>query len=110
MTSLVSLSREDFTVLVMLYAAGIDAKFTKEEEELIKSETSPPSYMKMKALYSKYSDKGVIDLILSYANRYLSTEKEQAALMESIRKVFTADNRYSQFEHAVMGIFQKMLK
>ena len=58
-----TLTKEEFIVLLMLYAASIDGNVRKEEVEEILEQTSPEAYKKVQKSFSKMSDIEVLELI-----------------------------------------------
>ena len=58
-----TLTKEEFNVLLMLYAASIDGNVRKEEVEEILEQTSPEAYKKVQKSFSKMSDIEVLELI-----------------------------------------------
>ena len=105
-----NLSKDEFLILLMLYAANADAYFLPEEESFIKERAGEESWNKVHQLFSKLSDKETLDIIMAHKGVYCRNEEEKVAALKAVKEVFTSDHRYSQMEHVLMDLLGLLLK
>lgn len=100
---------EEFSTFAMLYAASIDAEIDPEDEQIIKNRVDEATYKKIKSYFDKCADIKCIDVLQSYHDKYMSDEASRQRLLDAVRLVFEADNKYSIFERELMHLFKRLL-
>ncbi|MBT3252189.1 MAG: hypothetical protein HN729_07160 [Candidatus Marinimicrobia bacterium] len=102
-------SYNDFKAYLLLYAANADLIVVKEEEDILKQIVSKKRLSKLKKLYSASSDYEIIQTIMSFKEKYFSSDDEKDKLLDEIKKLFMADSDYSILEKNTFIALQKIL-
>lgn len=92
------LTKEEFKVLVMLYAASIDGNIHEDEVEVMLERTTPDVLKRVKKQFSKMSDAEVLDCMADGKQTFASTEEAKAEVLSSIRSIINADEKASTIE------------
>lgn len=104
------MTKEEFKVLVMLYAAGIDGNINNDELEMILEKTDKEAFDKMKRSFLKMSDSEVIDCLAECKSTYLTTQEDRRRMLDDIHGIFTVDDHFSTMEHHLFRVIEKVLK
>lgn len=104
-----SWSKKELTTFILFYAASIDMVITEEEEAVIRSHCTGENYDRLKEIFNQCSDHEVLELILSYKDQYLSTPEDKEAMLEEMKKLFTADQQYATVERNTLSLFKRLL-
>jgi hypothetical protein len=99
----------DFKTLMLLYAANSDFRITAEENAIIEKETSGPRGKEIRALFDQNSDFENINLILSFRDRFFSSEADKQKLLDEVCALCNADQDYSSVERAVIAVLEKVM-
>lgn len=101
--------KEEFVIFVMLYAANIDGQVHKKEEALIRELFDAKLFDKVREKFDKYSDYESLEIIQSCKDYYYPTKEDLQLLLEDIKKMFLADDKFSNLEQASLNILEKIL-
>lgn len=93
----------------MLYAANADGKITPEEGALIIPTLSREDYDKVKAIFYKCDDAKALEIIMSYRDKYCSTQAEKDKILADMLAIYNADDNFEQIERGVHQLFKRML-
>ncbi len=104
-----TLTKNEFKTLVMLYAANIDGKIQPEEVEVMLEKADETSFQKMNKLFKKMGDAEIIDCIRANKEQYISSADDSAQLMDDFRSVIEADEKCSQMETYLFKAIEKIL-
>lgn len=100
---------EEFSTFAMLYAASVNTDVEPEDEVLIRQQADEATYHKVKAAFSECSDIKCIDILRSYHDKYMADEASRQRLLDDVRKLFEADDRYTAFERELVRMFRMVL-
>ena len=100
------LNKEEFKMLVMLYAANIDGNIHPDEVEVMLEKADEATFKKMSKVFKKMSDSEVLESI--HSNKGLFDNPEQ--LIEAIRAIVVADERRTPTEDYLLKTVEKILR
>ena len=100
---------EEFSTFAMLYAASVNTDVEPEDEAIIRRQADEATYQKMKAVFSECSDIKCIDILRTYHDKYMSDEASRQRLLDDVKKLFEADDRYTTFERELVRMFRMVL-
>ncbi len=100
---------DEFSTFAMLYAASINADVEPEDEELIRQRVDEAAYQRIKAVFNQCSDIRCIDLLRAYHDKYMADEASRQRLLDDVRKLFEADEKYTNFERELIHMFKMVL-
>lgn len=103
------ITKKEFTVLVMLYAANIDGNIQPEEVHVMLERSDFETVMKLEKLFGKMSDAKVIDCIRENRNRYAATQADKDALLADFRAIIEADEKCTLIEEHLYNAVSKIL-
>lgn len=104
-----NLTKEEFNVLVMLYATKIDGSVKGDELEVVLEKSHPVAFAEMKKMLRKMSDIEILSCIAEHASKYIATETDRQELFASVHEIFAADGRHSAMENHLMRVLKKIL-
>lgn len=104
------MTKEEFKVLVMLYAASIDGNINNDELELILEKTNKGVFDKMKKKFLNMSDSEMLDCLAEYKNTYLSSQEDCRKMLDDMHEIFSVDDRYTIMERYLFRVIEKVLK
>ena len=107
--AMATLTKDEFKVLLMLYASNIDCVMQDEEVELMIEKSDPIVFAKMHKLYRQMGDVEVLSCINLNKGKYLATEEATVNLMNDIRAVVFADGRSTPVEQYFVTVIKKIL-
>lgn len=100
---------DEFSTFAMLYAASVNADVEPEDEELIRQRVDEATFRKIKAAFSQCSDIKCIEILRAYHDKYMSDEASRRRLLDDVRKLFEADEKYTNFERELVRMFKLVL-
>ncbi len=103
------MTKEEFNVMVMLYAAKIDGSIRSEELEVVMERGQPEVLADVKKMLRKMSDMEILDCIAGHASKYAATEAERQELFGRVHDIIAADGRYSAMESHLLRVLNKIL-
>ena len=104
-----TLSKDEFKVLVMLYAASIDGKIYKNEVEVILEKNDAEVFRKVKKIFLKMSDIEVLECIGEYKRAYAADDDSRKQLLDDIKAVIEADENCSAIEDYLYMTMERIL-
>ena len=104
------ISKEEFKVMTMLYAASIDGNINTAEVETVLEKSSPATYAAVKKRFAKVSDMEMLDGIRAAKEVYVTTEADRSQLLADIRAVIEADERCAVVEEQLYRTVEKLLR
>ena len=104
------MTKEEFKVLVMLYAASIDGNINYDELEVILEKTDKEVFDKTKKKFLKMSDSEMLDCLAEYKNTYLPSQENRQQMLSDMHEIFSVDDHYSIMEHHLFRVIKKILK
>ena len=104
------LSKQEFKVLAMLYAANIDGNIKSEEVKIMLQKTDFETVEKVEKLFDKMSDLEVIECIRENKALYASSEAERLDLIADLCAIIEADEKCTVMEEQMVRVIRRMLE
>ena len=104
------LTKDEFKVLVMLYAANIDSNIHENEVDEILQKTDAATYEKVRKMFKKMSDLEILECIRENKDKYAATPADRLKLLEELRTVIAADDKCTSMEEYLYRNIDKLLK
>lgn len=108
-TILTQPTKEEFRMLVMLYAANIDGHIHADELEAMLNKVDATTLKRMRKLYKKMSDIKVLSCITENKARYVPTEGDKEQLLNDLRDVIIADKQCAPIESQLLQVIERVL-
>ena len=105
-----TLSKQEFKVLAMLYAANIDGNIKSEEVKIMLQKTDFDTVEKVEKLFEKMSDLEVLECIRENKALYASTETERLDLIADLCAIIEADEKCTMIEEEMVKAMRRMLE
>lgn len=105
-----TLSKEEFKAMVMLYAANIDGNIQSEELKVMLEKIDSETVEKAKKLFGKMSDKEVLDCIRENKAQYAATEADLLDLIHDLCAVIEADEKCTVMEEQMVKTLRRVIK
>lgn len=105
-----TLTKEEFKTLMMLYAANIDGNIQSEEVKIMLEKTGFDTVEKMEKLFAKMSESEVLDCIRENKALYAANEADRLDLIHDLCLIIEADEKCSMMEEQMVRTMQRMLK
>ena len=88
-----TLTKEEFRVLVMLYVANSDGQVNLDEVRAMLERTTPQVYAGVRAKFTKMNDMEVLQCIEEHKKHYLTSETDRQELLADLKSVVEADGK-----------------
>ena len=105
-----TLSKEEFKTLVMLYAANIDGNIQSEEVKVMLEKSGFDTVEKIEKLFAKMSDAEVLACIRENKAQHAATEAERLDLIHDLCTVIEADEKVSVIEEQMVRGMRRVLE
>jgi len=105
-----TLNKEEFKTLVMLYAANIDGIIQSEEVKVMLEKSGFDTVEKMEKLFAKMSDVEVLDCIRENKGQYAATEADRLDLMRDLCAIIEADEKTTVMEEQMVRAMRRVLE
>ena len=105
-----TLSKQEFKVLAMLYAANIDGNIKSEEVKIMLQKTDFDTVEKVENIFDKMSDLEVLECIRENKALYASTEAERLDLIADLCAIIEADEKCTVIEEEKVKAMRRMLE
>ena len=105
-----TLSKQEFKVLAMLYAANIDGNIKSEEVRVMLQKSDFDTVEKVEKLFDKMSDLEVLECIRENKAQYASTEAERLDLIADLCAIIEADEKCTVIEEEMVKAMRRMLE
>ena len=104
-----TLSKEEFKVMVMLYMANIDGNIQSEEVKVMLQKTGFDTVDKMENLFAKMSDAEVLECIRENKAQHAATEGDRLDLIHDLCAVIEADEKCTMMEESMVKALSRLL-
>jgi hypothetical protein len=104
------LTKDEFKVLVMLYAANIDSNIHEDEVDEILQKTDAATYEKVRKMFNKMSDMEILDCIRENKDKYAATPSDRQKMLDELRAVIKADVKLIIIEERIYKYIENILK
>ena len=105
-----TLNKEEFKTLVMLYAANIDGNIQSEEVKIMLEKSDFDTVEKMEKLFGKMNDAEVLDCIRENKAQYAATEADRLDLIHNLCEIIEADEKCTMMEEQMVKAMRRMLE
>jgi len=105
-----TLNKEEFKTLLMLYAANIDGNVQSEEVKIMLQKSDFDTVGKMEKLFAKMSDLEVLNCIRENKAQYAATEEDRLDLIHDLCAVIEADDKCSTMETMMVRAIRRVLE
>lgn len=103
------LSKEEFKVMAMLYAANIDGNIQSEEVKVMLQKTDFDTVEKVEKLFDKMSDLEVLECIRENKAQYAATEADRLDLIHDLYAIIEADEKRTVMEEQMIRTMRRLL-
>ena len=104
-----TLNKEEFKTLVMLYAANIDGNIQSEEVKVMLEKSGFDTVEKMEKLFAKMNDVEVLDSIRENKAQYAATEADRLDLIHDLCAIIEADEKTTVMEEQMVRAMGRLL-
>ena len=105
-----TLNKEEFKTLVMLYAANIDGNIQSEEVKVMLEKSGFDTVDKMENLFAKMSDAEVLDCIRENKAAFAATEEDRLDLIHDCCAIIEADDDCTMMEEMMVRAMRRLLE
>ena len=105
-----TLTKEEFKTLVMLYAANIDGNIQSEEVKILLEKSGFDTMEKMEKLFAKMSDAEVLDCIRENKAQYASSEADRLDIIHNCCAIIEADEKCTVMEETLVRSMRRLLE
>lgn len=104
-----TLNKEEFKAMVMLYAANIDGNIQSEEVKVMLEKSSLDTVEKVEKMFAKMSDMEVLNCIRENKAQYAVTEADRLDLIHDICTIIEADEKCTVMEETMVNAMRRLL-
>lgn len=105
-----TLTKDEFKTLLMLYAANIDGNIQSEEVKIMLEKSGFDTVEKMENLFAKMSDAEVLDCIRENKPFYADTEASRLDLIHDLCEIIEADEKCTMMESQMVRAMGRLLE
>ena len=105
-----TLNKEEFKTMVMLYAANIDGNIKSEEVKVMLERSGFDAVEKTEKLFSKMSDAEALTVIRENKPLHVATEGDRIDLMADLCAVIEADEKCTVMEEQMLRVMRRLLE
>ena len=105
-----TLNKEEFKTLVMLYAANIDGNIKSEEVKVMLQKSGFDTVEKVEKLFDKMSDMEVLECIRENKAQYAATEADRLDLIHDLCAIIEADEKCTVMEEHMVRELRRVLE
>lgn len=103
------LTKEEFLLLVMLYAANIDGKIQPEEWQSIRGKYDAEMIQRMHRQFEKMKDAEILECIEQNKHRLLTSEADRQHLLDELRCIVESDEKSAPMEVYLLNVVEQLL-
>ena len=105
-----TLNKDEFKVMVMLYAANIDGNIQSDEVKVMLKKTDFDTVENVEKLFAKMSDMEVLECIRENKALYAATEADRLDLIHNLCAIIEADEKVSVMEEQMVRMMRRVLE
>jgi len=105
-----TLNKEEFKTLVMLYAANIDGNIKSEEVKVMLERSGFEAVEKTEKLFAKMSDAEALAVIRENKPLHVATEGDRIDLMADLCAIIEADEKCTVMEEQMVRTMRRVLE
>lgn len=103
------LTKEEFKILVMLYAANIDGDIQSDEVKLMLKKSDFDTVEKVEKMFAKMNDMEVLDCIRENKIQHAATEADRLDLIHDLCAIIEADEKCTLMEEQMVRAMRRVL-
>ena len=103
------LTRKEFEIFLLLYAAHVDYVYSPEEESYIRSISDSKDYEKMLKLFESTNDYSCMKIILANKKIHFNSETDKNYYFSLLKNVFEEDGDYTRIEKSFIDFFERII-
>lgn len=104
------LTKEEFEIFLLIYAAHVDYEFSQEEKKFILSRHDKKTFEKMHDLFLNNNDYACMKIILLHKPYYYQKQEERDYIFNLLKDIFKIDGDYSRIEKVFIQYFQRIIE
>lgn len=104
------LTKDEFRVMVMLYAANIDGNIQSEEVKVMLQKIDFDTVEKVEKLFAKMSDMEVLECIRENKALYAATEADRLDLIHDLCAIIEADEKCTVMEELMVRGMRRVME
>lgn len=105
-----TLNKEEFKTLVMLYAANIDGNIQSDEVKVMLEKTGFKTVDKMEKMFAKMNDAEALAVIRENKPLYVATEGDRIDLIADLCAIIEADEKCTAMEDAMVRTMRRVIE
>ena len=105
-----TLNKEEFKTLVMLFAANIDGNIKSEEVKVMLQKSDFDTVEKVEKLFDKMSDMEDLECIRENKAQYAATEADRLDLIHDLCAIIEADEKCTVMEEQMVRELRRVLE
>lgn len=105
-----TLNKEEFKTLIMLYVANIDGNIQSEEVKVMLEKTSFDTVEKVEKLFDKMNDSEVLECIRENKAFYADTDINRLEIIHDLCEIIEADEKCTMMEEQVVSALRRVLE
>lgn len=105
-----TLTKDEFKTLLMLYAANIDGNIQSEEVKIMLEKSGFDVVEKMEKMFAKMSDAEVLDCIRENKPFYADSEANRLDLIHDVCEIIEADENCTVIESQMVRALGRLLE
>ena len=105
-----TLNKEEFKTLVMLYAANIDGNIQSDEVKVMLEKTGFETVDKMEKMFAKMNDAEALAVIGENKPLYVATEGDRIDLIADLCAIIEADEKCTAMEDAMVRTMRRVIE
>ena len=105
-----TLTKDEFKTLLMLYAANIDGNIQSEEVKIMLEKSGFDVVEKMEKMFAKMSDAEVLDCIRENKPFYADSEANRLDLIHDVCEIIEADENCTVIESQMVREMRRVLE
>ena len=104
-----TLNKEEFKTLVMLYAANVDGNIQSEEVKVMLKKSDFETVEKVEKLFAKMNDAEALAVIRENKPLHVATEGDRVELLADLCAVIEADEKCTVMENQIVRALHRVL-
>lgn len=104
-----TLNKEEFKTLVMLYAANVDGNIQSEEVKVMLEKSGFETVEKVEKLFAKMNDAEALAVIRENKPLHVATEGDRVELLADLCAVIEADEKCTVMENHIVRALHRVL-
>ena len=104
-----TLNKEEFKTLVMLYAANVDGNIQSEEVKVMLKKSDFETVEKVEKLFAKMNDAEALAVIRENKPLHVATEGDRVELLADLCAVIEADEKCTVMEEQMVRALHRVL-